>query len=310
MKLKYNIIAVAMGLLMIGGCSDSDDWAPGPQDENTGVSAYFDNPSARSFIFDSSSNPEDMRIDVSVSRQNTEGEASVGVILSSEVEGFSCPSSVSFAAGEATSTISIDCSGIPAGTRCSLTLSLNADQTNIYGIGLYELTLSAIKADWVLLSDKARYLYSDWSSNELFPTTYGELYQLEGTMMFKLTDFFGSGLDITYECNEPQNAVLYPLQNADFENVYDDDKDYMGWYLYDEANMDWPVWVPGDAEGYNAIASLLLYSDSYYNVCSMVYDETTLYGYIGLTTGVTYDTGSFVWGNFQIDFNLAYNPFE
>lgn len=306
--------ALATSVFLLGmiatGCSDSDKWTPGPQDTNIGVSAYFEKPSTTSFIFGSDTAPEDMVINIPVMRQDTAGKATVGLILKSDIDGFTCPSSVSFEAGEASSSFSIDCSGIPNSKIYKVTVELAEDQTNTYGIGTNQLTFSAIKADWLLLSDKARYLYSDFEYKPIYPQTYGELYQLEGTKTFKLTDFFGSGLDMTFECNEPEDQVLYPLQNADFENVYDEDKADNGWYLYDEANSDWPSWVPGEVEGYPAISYLLFYSISDYNACNMIYNEDTLYGYIGLTVGINFDNGDFKWGSFQVDFNLKYNPFK
>lgn len=307
MKTTYHITVAAASLLMLAGCSDSDKWTPGPVDTDKGVSAYFQNPSGNSYIF--SSDQSDMSIPVKVSRQLTDGEATVGIALTSEAEGFTAPSSVTFAAGESETTFEIDCSGIPSGTAHSVTLTLSEDQTDIYGIGLTSITLSAIKADWVLISDDVRYLYSDYSQNPIYPATYAEMYQLEGTHMFKLTDFFGSDLDMTFECDTPGNTTLYPLKNADFENVTEDDRADLAWYLYDEANVEWPSWVPGNVTGYPAISYLMFYSSPDYNSCNMIYYEDTLYGYIGLTTGVTMDDGNFEWGSFQVDFTLKYNPF-
>lgn len=310
--MKLNILAAAPAALMLAmmatGCSDSDKWTPGPQDTDTGVSAYFVSPSATSYIF--GSDAAEIAINVPVERRVTEGEATVGITMTSDVEGFKCPDQVTFADGESSVTVTIDCSGIPDGKVYNVALRLAEDETNIYGEGLNEVRFTAIKADWIEISDNVRYLYSDWDKTALYPATYANMYQLEGTMMFKLTDFFGSGLDITFNCDTPNATVLYPLQNADFENVYDEDKADVGWYLYDQANVNWPIWIPGDVEGYPAIKYLLFYSISDYNVCRMIYNANTLYGYIGLTTGVDFDNGEFIWGNFQVDFNLKYNPFE
>lgn len=310
MKFSYYIASTALTLLLATSCSDSDNWTPGPEDTDKGVWAYFTKPASSSFIFSSDMPTKDMAITVPVYRQKTEGEATVGIVLTSETEGFSSQPTVTFAAGEAETSVTIDCSGIPNGTMSSVTISLAADQTNIYGEGLYQLTFSAIKSDWKLLSDNVRYLYSDFNRNPIYPATYAELYQLEGTMKFKFTDFFGSGLDMWFECTTPDATTLYPLLNANFEDVADEDKEVLGWYLYDEATTTWPTWVPGNAEGYPAITYLLFYSDSTYNLCNMIYDKEDLYGYIGLTTGVSMDNGNFAWGDFQVDFNLLYNPFE
>lgn len=297
-------------MALAAGCNGSDKWEPGPKDENTGVSAYFEAPSQTSYIFGSDFNVEDMVINLPVKRKVTAGEATVGVSLTSDVEGFQCPSSVVFKDGEDEATLTVKCSEIPNGKMCDFTLMLADDQTNIYGQGLNQLSLSAIKSDWKILAPRARYLYSDINYDAIYPSTSGELYQLEGTMLFKLTDFFGSGLDVTFKCSKPKDDVFYPLQNADFDNVYGEDRNDLGWYLYNEAETDWPTWVPGGVDGYPAISYLLFYSVSDYNVMTMLYDEKNLYGYIGLTAAVTFDDNTFKWGNFQVDFYLDYKPFE
>lgn len=313
--MKLYSYAAATLLFLTGmttvGCSDSDKWTPGPQDTNIGVSASFDKPATTSYIFGSDYNPDQMLINVEVKRQDTAGAATVGVTLNADVEGFTCPATIDFADGEAQTSFAINCSGIPKGAVYNVSVVLAEDQTNIYGDGINRLDFKAIKADWIILSDRARYIYSD-GNQTIYPSTYGELYQLEGTKTFKLTDFFGSGLDMTFECTQPDEQLFYPLENADFENVDEEDLEDNGWYLYDDAKSKYPSsWVPGNLDGYNAISYLLFYADKdlSYNGCNMVYNENTLYGYIWFTVGIDFSNDTFKWGSFQIDFTLKYNPF-
>ncbi len=312
MKL-YNItlgmLATFIGLAA-SGCSDSDDWTPGPQDNETGVSAYFPVPEKTSYIFDSELSSENMTINVSVSRKNTADAVSVPIILQTETEGISIPQSVNFGAGESTSSFLVNCAGIPDGKNVGFTISLDPSQTNTYGEGLYAVSFSVIKADWIEASDNVRYIYSDASGNQLYPDTYGKLYQLQGTDTFRLTDYFGSGLEMQFECTTPETTIMKPLINADFENVYEEDKENLGWYLYNEAEQDWPSWVPGNVEGYTAISYLTFFAVSNYNTCNLIYNPDTLYGYMWFSTGIDFADESFTWGSFQIDFNLKYNPFE
>lgn len=305
MKSKYKLLAAACVLLMAGGCSDSDDWAPGPQDTETGVSAYFEKPSQTSYVFDSSAAADDMTFTVTVARQVTDNAISVPITLTSDVDGFAAPSAVDFAAGSATASFDVACSGIPNGKQASLTITLDPAQTNVYGEGLYAVEYSVIKADWVEISDNVRYLYGS-----MYPNTSGKMYILDGTHMFKLTDFFGSGLDVEFNCDTPDATAFVPVSNADYENVDDDDKDYNGWYLYDEANVEYPEWTPGNAEGYTSISYLLFYANADDGYCQMIYNSDTLYGYMNFMTGVILSNDSWVWGSFQVDFNLKYNPFE
>ena len=312
MKLyKYAAALLLLLGMAMTGCSDSDKWTPGPQDTNIGVCAYFEIPTTTSYIFGSDYDDEDMVITVPVGRQDTNGAATVGLIMKSDVEGFSCPATIDFADGEAETSFTISCGGIPKGAIYNVAVELAPDQTDTYGEGLIQINFTAIKADWKVASDRARYIYSDGDKN-IYPSTYGELLQLEGIKIFKLTDFFGSGLDMTFECKTPDETVFMPRENADFENVADEDKEDNGWYLYDDATSSYPSsWVPGGLSGYKAMSYLLFYADKdlSYNGCNMLYNEKTLYGYIWFTVGVDFDDDSFKWGSFQIDFTLKYNPF-
>lgn len=312
MKLTKLYMLPAMLLLVAaGGCSDSDDWTPGPQDTDTGVSAYFPVPSKTSYIFDSDSDPADMTILVNVSRNITEGSISIPVTISSDAEGFSAPSTVDFSDGAADASFTISCSGIPKGTTVNVTATLDPSQTNTYGIGMDAVTYSVIKADWLEVSDNVTYYYMDSGSTERYPSTTGSLYMLEGTHTFKFNDFFGSGLDITFNWNgDPTGEVLVPQTNADFENVYDEDKELNGWYLYDEAEQDWPSWTPGGASDEPAITYLLFYASGGYSDIYFGTDSDPLSCSILSTVGVDLENGSFYWGFYNLYFTLKYNPFE
>ncbi len=309
--MKPYILKTMLGVLalpLLTACSDSDDWTPGPQDTDTGVIAYFPLPSQLSYIFDSEGAKEDMAIDVVISRQITDQAVSFPVTVIANVDGIVAPSSVDFAAGEASTTISVDCSGLPKGQLEKFTLALPADQTDTYGEGMTTVTYSVINSVWKQMADYARYIYSNSDYSEMYPTTYGDIYQLEGTDMFKLTDFFGSGLDVTFKCDSPDNMVFTPLSNA----LFTDDSYGGGWDLYNEAEETYPVWVPGDLEGYPAITNFYFYNDIDYSLLRMIYEKrsTGYYGYIGLTNYLEFDDGSWTYGAYQVDFVLYDDPFN
>ncbi|MDE6480034.1 MAG: hypothetical protein K2L45_07155 [Muribaculaceae bacterium] len=301
----------ALGLLLAASCSDSEGWTPGPQDTATGVSAYFPMPSKSSFIFDSEGKQEEMNVEITVSRAVTEAAASIPVILTSEVEGFSIVTpTAEFAQGEASTTVTVNCGGISNGVKESFTLTLPEDQTDIYGGGLAAVSYSVIKSEWKEISDQARYIYSYSDYSQMYPNTYGTLEHLDGTYMFKLTDFFGSGLDVTFECPSTAQTPFLPLNNAMFGVAPEGYEGLECWYLYDEANQTYPEWIPGDISEYPAISYLLFYGLSNYTSIYMNYSPDTLYGYIAFTCDVDFDNGDFAWGAFQADFFLKYNPFE
>ena len=297
--------------MSLTGCSDSDDWTPGPQDTATGVSAYFPMPSKSSFIFDSEGKTAEMNVDITVSRAVTDAAASIPVILTSGSEGFSIVTpTAEFAAGEASTTVTVNCGGIANGVKESFTLSLPEDQTDIYGEGLAAVSCSVIKSEWKVISDQARYIYSYSDYSQMYPNTYGTLEHLDGTYMFKLTDFFGSGLDVTFECSSTAQTPFLPLNNAMFGVAPDGYEGLECWYLYDEANQTYPSWTPGGVDGYAGISYLLFYGLSNFTSIYMNYDPENLYGYIAFTCDVDFDNGDFAWGAYQADFYLKYNPFE
>lgn len=309
MKMKiYHILAMTLALPIVG-CSDSDDWTPGPVDEAPGVKAYFTNPAKSSFIFDSESDASEQIIEVPVSRIDVTEAISLPISLTSDSEGFSLLGNAEFAAGQRETTVQVSCAGIPMGKHVSFTLAIPDNQFYTYGLGLPTVSYTAIKADWILLSDDVYYQYQYDAGGIMYPDTYGYLYRLEGTNQFRLTDFFGSGLDMEFVCNTGATTRFMPLINCDFDSA---GSDYAGldyWYLYDDENQTWPEWTPGNAEGYPAVQFVGIYGSTDYSSITMVYDEENLYGYIYLATDVTFDNGDFEWGTWYVNFYLKENPF-
>lgn len=301
----------AVVLSIAVSCSHSEEWTPGPKDTSTGVRAYFPMPAKSSFIFDSEGKKEKMNVEITVSRAVADEAISIPVTLTSDTEGFSIVTpTAEFAAGETSTTVTVNCGGISNGVKESFTLSLPENQTDIYGEGLPAVSYSVIKSEWKVISDQSRYIYSYSDYSQMYPNTYGTLEHLEGTYMFKLTDFFGSGLDVTFECPSTERTAFLPLNNAMFGVAPDGYEGLECWYLYDEASQTYPQWTPGDINGYPAISYLLFYGLSNYTSIYMNYYPENLYGYIAFTCDVDFDNGDFAWGAFQADFNLKYNPFE
>lgn len=310
MKLSIHLLplaALALGAALTG-CSDSDDWTPGARDTETGTVAYFGPQAKYNYVFGSDADAADMAFDVTVRRVLTDAAVSLPLTVETEVEGFVCDPTVDFAAGEEEATFHVNCSGIPAGTVHDITISLPADQTDVYGPGVNQLSLTAIISDWQLLADPVTYYYFDSNNMPLFDNTKGKLYHLKGTLMFKLTDFFGSGLEIPFSANTQSETAFIPTANAlKYIDVWGYD-DYDCWYLYDEAQSLYPVWSPGNVEGAPSINYALFYGKTYSTV-TMIYNSTTLYGYAGFSTEFTLSNGNVVWSYPQLDFYMNYNPF-
>ncbi|MCM1491227.1 MAG: hypothetical protein NC095_10450 [Muribaculum sp.] len=310
MKIKiYHILAASL-MISFAGCSDSDEWTPGPSDEAAGTRAYFISPTKTSYIFDSESDESEQIIDVTVARLDTENATSVPLALTSETEGFSLLGNAEFEAGQAKTTVSVSCSGLPMGQRASFTLAVPEDQFYTYGEGLPSVSFSAIKASWVECADNVTYMYQYDAGGNMYPNTHGQMFRLEGTNQYKLTDFFGSGLEMQFICNTGKSTQFIPLINCDFNSAGSDYDGLDYWYLYDDENQTWPEWTPGDVEGYPAVQYVGIYGSTGYSSMNMVYNESTLYGYLTLATDVTFDNGDFSWGTWYVTFNMKYNPFK
>lgn len=313
MKFKTNILpfALAFGLMAVS-CSEFSDWTPGPADSDCGVAAYFPTQSSYRYIYGSDENPENMNIEVTVKRVNTAESVSIPLEVSASCEGFTAPAAVDFAAGESESTIALSCKGIPQGVMQTVTLTLAADQTDIYGPGVTSLSIEAIISEWKLISDNVTYYYMDGSGQQMYPNTSGEMYHLEGTYMFRLTDFFASGLEMPFEMKSAAESYFIPGGNCDlYVNSYPDDA-FECWYLYDEATSSYPdPWIPGGDQNQLAIDYALFYGTMEYSNITMIWDYATLYGYGNFTVNYGLSDGSWnSWGYNQIDFNLKYNPFK
>lgn len=306
MKL-YNLTIAAGALLTLfsaAGCSGSDDWKPGPEDTEKGVSAYFPVPAKTSYIFDSEADPEDMKIEVNVSRQNIADAIAVPLSLSSGAEGCGIPSAVNFEAGEAEASFILDCAGIPDGKMQEVTISLDPSQTDIYGIGLDAVTFSVIKAEWTLISDNLRYSLQYGN----YPDVFSNMYHLQGTTQLKLENFFGSGLDIIFDCPSQYITPFIPTVNALVE-----DEALLEWELYDEANQTYPEWNPGNDSANPYITYLYAYGadDGYdWTYGDMYYNASTGYGYFYMCFYLETDDGNWGYAYPYLDFNLKYNPFE
>lgn len=322
MKLYNKIISGGTILLMLmgGGCSDSNDWEPGEQDPAEGVVAYFEVPAESMYVFDSATDSGTWTIPVTMKRQKTTEAAQVPISMTGTVEGFSIPATVNFEAGASEAVFNIVCKDLPLAKLGEVTVTIDPSQSSIYGIGLDAISFKAIVSKWALISDDVTYYYwrNKGQTEKLYPNTKSNMYHLEGTMRFKLEDFFGSGLDIMFESSATKAGVsekLLPLNNCVYYTEYEDvEDDYDCWDLYDDAIDDYPVFVPGNVEGGKEIYYLTFYGinddGSAYTYFSMISNVNKLYGWGNAMALLEYADESTAWGYWQWSWHLKYNPFE
>lgn len=320
MKL-YNKVLFGAALLMgafLTACDDND-WEPGAQDTDTGVSAYFKLPADTNYIFDATTDNSTWEIPVTIYRQVTDRAVKVPLSFHSSIEGIACPNEVTFEDGASKAVINVTCHDVPIAVTGVFTITIDPSQTDIYGIGQNAITLSMIASEWKLISEKVTYYYwGNMSGTEkIYPNTYGEMYHLEGTNRFQFTDFYGSGLSINFDAKASSGSQrLDVLNNCQYLKQWPEEEDeYDCWYLYDDEAKEYPTFVPGDDPNGKEIEYLEFYTIDYsnnylYSYVNMIYNTTTLYGYGGTTVAIDFTDGSFQWGYWQMDWKLLYNPFE
>lgn len=118
-------------------------------------------------------------IDLTVKRANSKGDADVAVIVDRADEVFEIPSAVSFKDGETEATLTVGCKNLEALKPYQFTIHLDENATNPY----------------VKVVENARFTYQD----NIFPAVTSDIYELEGQNKFKIENFLGSGVDLSFK---------------------------------------------------------------------------------------------------------------
>ena len=130
-KFLYLLLAV-VGVVTFTSCTEK--WTPGAKETNIGV--YF--PEVTAFEVSA----EDTSVDITVCRNNTAEAASVSLRYEATdmdrnvVDFFTAPANVQFAAGEASTTLTVefDATQFVIGELYTLTIKLDANEATAYGI--------------------------------------------------------------------------------------------------------------------------------------------------------------------------------
>lgn len=288
------------------GCSDSDDWQPGPETNPDCMGVYFGEISSSMII-----GPDDSRlIPVTVGRGLTDNAVTVNINAVNVPDGVSVPSTVEFAANQQTTQFFIDVENMPSKTSGTITLSLPEDLTSPYAAGTSELSFRvSISGAWIPISNDVTL-----NTGGAYPEMKTRLLFLDGTNTFKLPDFFGSGLDLKFEMNTPGNGWTYikPVSNyMDAAVAYPDfgwgTYPYDGgWFLYDTENDEYPYWSP-DGVTYPEIY-LLEFEDSY-SYMQLIQDENNT-GYISFEPYLYYYEGGGKYVPMTFSFTTEYTPYQ
>lgn len=197
-KLNKFLCLAAVGLFMVGlsSCGDDDNYQPGPETPSTSVAAYFSSANEANLILTPDEYNASKNIVLTVERKSTEAAVSIPVVVDAASEGLDIPATVDFAAGEATSTLTISCPNLTAATTYSYQLHLDEAYVDPYtkldGSSVFKGSI--LIARWIKVVDGGYYLYE----NNRFPSGDCNIYQLEGQNKFYFENFMGSGIDLGF----------------------------------------------------------------------------------------------------------------
>lgn len=288
------------------GCTDSDDWQPGPDTAPDCMGVYFGE-TASSLIV----GPDDSRlIPITIGRSKSDQAATVDINVVSAPEGVSVPSTVEFAANEQTKQFFIDIENMASKSSGTISLALPEDATSPYSAGTPSLSIDVtVSGAWIPVSNDVTL-----NTGDIYPEMKTKLYYLDGTNTFKLPDFFGSGLDLKFEMSTPGNGWtnFTPTVNyIDNKTVWADkgwgEPYSAGWFLYDTATNEFPYWSP-DGVTYPEIDMLEFENDGCY--MQLIEDDSNS-GYIVFNYAyIYYGDGSGKYVTLTYTFNTEYTPFQ
>lgn len=244
-KILLMASAVAGLAATTSSCAHDDNWTPGPEVSPDCMSVYFNPSDQTSYTL---TTEDELVMEVPVYRLNDAEAADVHITYQTTYDGFTVPSTVHFDAGQKQSTLRVDCSGVPAKTRCYITLNISREDANPYAAGASQTTLDIIVSQWISIAEDFTWYWETYGP-EIDPTE-GELLMLEGTQDLMFRNFLGTGLNIHFTAEPISGTSSYlikPTSNAiTYFDLYGEYDGYDTWFPYDEATGDYPYWSPNN----------------------------------------------------------------
>lgn len=301
--MKFISSTIAMAALALSAslssCSDSDNWTPGPKEADSNPRVYFTPDNKTSYQF---YDGDPRVISFTLARLSTDEAIEVPVTLSADDETITAPETVSFAAGQQTATVYVDCSEIPARQTFNIDLSIPADYAALYAQGSATLSATVAVVSWETI-DSELYYYLSVNGENVYGTVNGELQYLDGTDQLRFTNFYGSGLDISFTLDATAENCsvsfmdIVPLTNVMFAadvDGYEGDAAHNAFFLYDQANASYPEFpVPDGSVNVN-----------YFEAFRTGYTYFSLDGYAAFQGYIGLDDGSDVWASIWAIFTI------
>lgn len=236
---KYSCCLLAAVTLSLTSCESDDDFTPGDPTPASSVGAYFNSSNSSSIVL----TPEESSFTLTVSRAKTDEAVTVPLVVEKvDTAAIEIPSSVSFAAGEASADVTVACKGLTAKKQYGFTVTIGEEAADHYSIvdGSTEFKGSVVVSSWEKL--KSVKIYS--TDATAIPASYSDLYQLDGVNQFYLTNFMGSGTDLYFTISgtdfdvnnvEKSSGEIVPFKGAEI----DDYSSYKENYILTDSGYSW-----------------------------------------------------------------------
>lgn len=272
MRIKEYIYIAAAGsaLLLAGSCGEKENYEKGPETAADCIAAYFPSSNQGSLTLTPEEYSESNIYSLTVERAVSDEAASVPVEVVTKDNVFEIPSTVEFAAGESTSTLSISMNGLEQRVNYSFTIKLGEDYVDHYKVldGSDLFTGNVLIARWVKVVKNARFMYQ----GQLFEDTYSDIYNLEGYNKFYIENFLGSGVNLGFSIKsydsaqgkfinfDPSDRTTWTGTFIPSDHCMDDpDGGSWWWLMKDVANNEKAAWTPGGSE--KAFSGINFYKD-------------------------------------------------
>jgi hypothetical protein len=256
MKIKsYIYSSLTLLGLALTACGDDYEYQPGNQVDENCMTVYFtDSNEAITMLTDEeyAANPT---ITLEVARLKTDQAATVPVIVDSKDDALTIPSSVEFAAGQATTSLVITIGDIDAAETRSFSIHFPEEYVNPYKElnGSDKFIGSVLIAKWVKAIENIRNTMMNDSEEYVQSDTYSDLYWLQGLNQYRITNFLGSGITLTFSLGNSNDNVYDVADMSTWHGTMDPlDHCYYrtySWYLRDDDdnNATWTTdsYYPG-----------------------------------------------------------------
>ena len=260
MKINTFLFLAAAGLSLLAvSCNKGDGYEAGPEAPEGCISAYFTSSNESSVILTPEEYAKSNVITLQVERMVSDATISVPIEVVQKSEQIEIPSTVEFQAGESTSSIDIKLNNLEEKVDYTFTIKLAEDYVNPYTIkgGSDIFSGSVLIAKWEKVVDGGTFYFN----NEYFPTTYSDIYHLDGFNKFYIENFLGSGINLGFSIKSYNSSTgaFVPFSATDkstwkgmfqpLDHYMNDPDGYPYWWLMsDVINFEYAGWTP---EGYS-----------------------------------------------------------